>query len=129
MALKGEGPHLTGKETKTMNNFKPGGPEPVTANININPNDIKNMKCGCGNDIFVTVQNLKFISPFYTGTSKPAGFKVEMNCCLECGILYPVVMQQGEADKYYKNPNVMRLNFEKLISKLLGKIVQAGTKG
>jgi hypothetical protein len=109
-----------------MNNLPPAGP--VTANININPNDIANMKCVCGNDIFVTVHNLKYLSQFVTGTVKPAGIRVEMNCCLGCGILYPAVMDQVEVEKFAKNPNVKRLNIEKLISGIMFDFIQAAEK-
>jgi hypothetical protein len=106
-----------------MNILPPAGP--VTAGININPNDVQNMKCVCGSDIFITVQNLKYLSPFITGTAKPAGIKVEMNCCLGCGILYPAVMDQVEVEKYAKNPNVKRLNIEKLVSGILSDLIRA----
>jgi hypothetical protein len=109
-----------------MNNLPPAGP--VTANININPNDIANMKCVCGNDIFVTVHNLKYLSQFVTGTVKPAGIRVEMNCCLGCGILYPAVMDQVEVEKFAKNPNVKRLNIEKLVSGILSDFIRASEK-
>jgi hypothetical protein len=104
-----------------MNNIPPGGP--VTASNVVNPNDYPNMKCVCGNDIFVTVQNLKYLSQFITGTPKPAGIKVEMNCCLGCGILYPAVMDQVEIEKYASHPEVKRLNFEGVFAKLMQKIL------
>jgi len=104
-----------------MNNTPPAGP--VTANINVNPNDHPNMKCICGNDIFVTVQNLKYLSQFITGTAAPAGIKVEMNCCLGCGILYPAVMEQIEVEKYAGSPSVKKLDAERVFAGLMQKIL------
>lgn len=104
-----------------MNNSPPAGP--VSANINVNPNDHPNMKCVCGNDIFVTVQNLKYLSQFITGTAAPAGIKIEMNCCLGCGILYPAVMDQVEVEKYAKNKAVKKLNLERVFAGLMRKIL------
>jgi hypothetical protein len=76
----------------------------------------------------VTVQNLKYLSQFITGTSAPAGIKVEMNCCLGCGILYPAVMDQVEVEKFANNPAVKRLNIEKLISGIMFDFIQAADK-
>ena len=111
-----------------MNNNQAPGGVPFKANINVNPNDIANMRCTCGNDIFVPVMNLKFVSAFITGAGKPAGIKVEMLACLGCGILYPAVMDQSDVKKHASKPDVARLNFQALIAGVLQKIMLEGGK-
>ena len=108
-----------------MNNFQPGGPGPgpIPAQIKVDLSSIKNMQCACKNEIFLTVANLKFISPFYTGTGQPAGARVEMLACMNCGLLFPAVMEQAEVEKFAANPGSPRLNLEGLFARLVSKVI------
>ena len=106
-----------------MNNFKPGGPGPIPAQMKVDLSSIKNMKCACKNEIFLTVANLKFISPFYTGTGQPAGARVEMLACMNCGLLFPAVIEQAEVEKFAANPGSPRLNLEGLVARLVSKVI------
>jgi hypothetical protein len=42
--------------------------------------------------------------------------------------LYPAVVDQVEVEKFAKNPNVKRLNIEKLVSGILSDFIRASEK-
>lgn len=60
----------------------------LQAPISVNMNDLKDIKCNCGGDVFHNVMKMKALPALYSATGQ-AGF-VQLQCfrCLNCGNVY-----------------------------------------
>lgn len=81
--------------------------------VNVDPNTIENMKCSCGNGIFIKLFQLKHVSAFYTRTGSDQGLEYSMNVCTNphCGRMYGGAMNQADIKRSENDPNVARYNW------------------
>ena len=88
-------------------------PNQVQATIKVDLNEIESMKCACGNMLFVKMEQLKYISAFYTQTGREQAVELYHHVCTNptCGIMYPGAMLQSEVKKFAKRPDVLRFDW------------------
>lgn len=82
--------------------------------FNVDVSKIESMKCGgCGNNIFVSLSQLKFVSGLFTPLGQDTGLETKMHVCMNpiCGLMYPGVMNDNEAKKYAKKPDAERFSW------------------
>jgi len=60
------------------------------APINININDLKDIVCECGNKVFHSVIQAKFIPALYSQNGQPGMLQRPCFMCTECGKTMPV---------------------------------------
>ena len=93
--------------------------------IMVDADNVPNMKCYCGCDIFVKVFNLKYLSPILVGNPKGGAVTVFQFQCILCKQLYPEAMPQGDVQKIYNSlPNERK----KLVKALRQKVKEAKEK-
>lgn len=68
--------------------------------LNVDVSAIPDMKCWCGNDIFIKVRKLKFISPLIMGDPKGGTWETFLFMCLACKTMYPSAIDQKEVERY-----------------------------
>ena len=110
-----------------MENFKPG---PVQANINVDPAQLENVKCNCGNQIFVNMYQLKHVSAFFTQTGKPAGIEMKMYVCINpnCGLMFGGSMEQADIKKMARKPDAARFNWVNFFREGFMSVEEVGAK-
>ncbi len=82
--------------------------------FNIDVSKVQPMKCGgCGNNVFVNLVQLKFISALFTPLGQDTGLEQKMHVCMNpaCGLMYPGVMNENESKKYAKKEGAERFSW------------------
>ncbi len=92
-----------------MNNQQP----PIQQQFNVDISQLENMKCDCGNNIFIKFAQLKHISAFFTPLGKDTGVCIDRYVCVNpfCGLIYAGAMAQAEIKKYARGDSPSRFDW------------------
>jgi hypothetical protein len=110
-----------------MRNFKP---DPIQAHVNVDVNQLENVKCACGNQIFMNLYQLKHVSAFFTNTGKASGIEMKMYVCInpKCGLMFGGAIEQAEVKKLARNPAAPRFNWVDFFKAGFMSVEEAGAK-
>lgn len=107
------------------------GQQPPMQHFNIDASKIDSMKCGgCGNNVFIQLFQLRFVSGLFTPLGKDVGLEQKMYVCANptCGLMYPAVMNDNESKKFAKKPEAERFKWANFFSAgmaLVGAMLEA----
>lgn len=67
--------------------------------LNISLNDARDLKCECGNGVFMTGYRFKKFSRILTGEQKDTVLPIEMYLCTQCGKALQELLPEELKDK------------------------------